>query len=300
MLRVYPDYFYDFACIAERCTHNCCIGWEIDIDADTAALYQALDTPFGRRLRAGIATEPQPHFALTQEKRCPFLNRHNLCDIITELGEEALCDVCYLHPRFHNEGEGRLELGLGLSCEAAAALILRQKEPMKLLYEGEPSAPSPLVAERDALLARLGDRRRPIAERIGFLTPEETAEWIPRFLALERLEEAWTELLYKAQGVTDADLAALDTHMKERQTEYEQLALYLIYRHYLPHGPAAGALPAVVCSLLRQMAAAILKETGDFTFAEQVELCRLFSAEIEYSDSSPALLLAAVDQSVKE
>ena len=29
---VVPNYYNQFKCIAEKCHHNCCIGWEIDID----------------------------------------------------------------------------------------------------------------------------------------------------------------------------------------------------------------------------------------------------------------------------
>ena len=29
-----PDYYREFHCIADKCRHSCCIGWEIDIDAD--------------------------------------------------------------------------------------------------------------------------------------------------------------------------------------------------------------------------------------------------------------------------
>ena len=31
-----PDYYRDFKCSAGNCKHSCCIGWEIDIDEDTA------------------------------------------------------------------------------------------------------------------------------------------------------------------------------------------------------------------------------------------------------------------------
>ena len=36
MQNAYPDYYPLFHCIADRCRHNCCIGWEIDIDSRTA------------------------------------------------------------------------------------------------------------------------------------------------------------------------------------------------------------------------------------------------------------------------
>ena len=32
---IVPDYYKDFKCLAGDCKHSCCIGWEVDIDADT-------------------------------------------------------------------------------------------------------------------------------------------------------------------------------------------------------------------------------------------------------------------------
>ena len=34
ILRV-PDYFDEFECIAGRCRHSCCAGWEVEIDEKT-------------------------------------------------------------------------------------------------------------------------------------------------------------------------------------------------------------------------------------------------------------------------
>ena len=30
MQYVYPDYYPKFHCLAQRCRHSCCIGWEIE------------------------------------------------------------------------------------------------------------------------------------------------------------------------------------------------------------------------------------------------------------------------------
>ena len=35
-----PTYYKKFKCIADRCQHNCCIGWEIDIDGETPERYK--------------------------------------------------------------------------------------------------------------------------------------------------------------------------------------------------------------------------------------------------------------------
>ena len=35
-----PEYYKDFVCIADRCKHSCCVGWEIDVDKDTLEKYK--------------------------------------------------------------------------------------------------------------------------------------------------------------------------------------------------------------------------------------------------------------------
>lgn len=114
-----PSYYKDFKCIAQNCKHNCCIGWEIDIDNNTLEFYKTKDD-----LTDKISFEDTPHFILDKNKRCPFLNSKNLCDIIINYGEGSLCQICSDHPRFINYYDTRTELGLGLTCEVAAKLIL--------------------------------------------------------------------------------------------------------------------------------------------------------------------------------
>ena len=48
----------------------------------------------------------------------------NLCDIISSLGEDYLCDICTLHPRFRNFYCNFIETGLGLCCEEACRIVL--------------------------------------------------------------------------------------------------------------------------------------------------------------------------------
>ena len=99
MKEVFPNYYNKFKCIADKCKHNCCIGWEIDIDEDTMDSYDCLDNDFGKKIRECIEGE-EPHFVMKDDGRCPFLNDKGLCDIIIEYGDGAICDICYLHPRF--------------------------------------------------------------------------------------------------------------------------------------------------------------------------------------------------------
>ena len=129
-----PDYYKSFKCIAEKCRHSCCIGWEIDIDEETYNYYKSLNDSFGERLRKNIEiTDGIPHFILGENERCPFLNEKNLCDIFSLLGENKLCQICSDHPRYRNFFDTYTEIGLGLCCEEACRLILEKDSKTTLI-----------------------------------------------------------------------------------------------------------------------------------------------------------------------
>lgn len=133
-LRV-PDYYSEFACIADKCKDSCCIGWEIDIDEDTHEFYSKLDGRFGDKLREYMyEQEDGVHsFTLKEHGRCPFLNSKNLCDICIELGEEALSEVCTEYPRFAIEYEDVLQKCLSLSCEEVGRIVFSRDEPVRII-----------------------------------------------------------------------------------------------------------------------------------------------------------------------
>ncbi len=118
-MKVYaPTYLKEFKCIADRCRHNCCIGWEIDIDDDTLSFYKT-----DKEIMKHIAPTEPSHFILSENERCPFLDSDNLCKIIKKYGQSALCQICRDHPRFKNFYESRVEIGLGRTCPTACELI---------------------------------------------------------------------------------------------------------------------------------------------------------------------------------
>lgn len=123
-----PDYYNEFTCIADKCKHTCCQGWEVDIDEDSLERFN--DIP---DICEKIEFEETPHFKLLDEERCPFLNEDNLCNMILTHGEDILCQICTDHPRYRNYWEDRTEIGLGLVCEEAGRLILGRDTPMELV-----------------------------------------------------------------------------------------------------------------------------------------------------------------------
>ena len=153
MLHITPAYYSKFQCIASRCSDNCCIGWEIDIDRTAAARYRTLPGAFGKKLQSRICWEEPPHFILGKDGRCPFLDSENLCEIYRECGENALCEICAEHPRFHEWFGSRMESGIGMCCEAAAELILFEKPDFSMEQNNQPDGKSEDPLLLDALTA---------------------------------------------------------------------------------------------------------------------------------------------------
>jgi len=309
MITSYPSYYKDFACIADKCRHSCCIGWEIDIDADSLRRYETLEGPMGDCIRRGIDYTGTPHFRLTEGERCFFLRQDGLCQMYRELGEDALCQICTDHPRFRSFFPERTEIGLGLCCEEAARLILSQKEPVRILRTGraeraESAQMRAALKLRRQLLKLLQNRREDIFHRLGeMLTlcrseislPKE--QWADFFRSLERLDTAWDAVLDTLSGPVDE--AGFARHMAGRETEYEQLAVYFLYRHLLSGEdfgdiPARAAFGALSVRLLYRLGAAAWTQTGEFSFTHQVELARMYSSEVEYSEENMEAVLSAL------
>ena len=176
MQEVFPSYYHKFQCIADKCKNSCCIGWEIDIDEETMEIYKEIDGEMGDRIRKNICGNP-PHFVL-KDNRCPFLNEKGLCDIISCFGEDGLCDICYLHPRFQNEYDSFIETGLGICCEEAARIILSEKERVFIEKADNISdEEKEFLAERNKNLSLLQNREKTIKERLELLAEEYGLEF---------------------------------------------------------------------------------------------------------------------------
>ena len=305
MKLIAPDYYPQFQCIAANCKHSCCIGWEIDIDEDTLEAYKSMDSEIGKRLLASIDFNCDcPHFITGEDGRCPFLNSDNLCDLILELGEEALCGICDMHPRFRNDFSDRTEMGLGLCCEEAARLILTRTESMQLITleddgieEEADESDLYLYSLRDNAIAILQDREFSYAERTEHLAmafdidlPDPNpAQWAEVYLELERLDETWTDLLHSLQ--TDFTPNSLP----QWDIAWEQLAVYFLYRHLpaaLWDGDAESKLGFVLLSV--QMLQWLCSAKEDVCFADLLEFARMYSGEIEYSDENLQRLFTAL------
>ena len=287
MVTVYPDYYPNFRCIAGACKHSCCIGWEIDIDQDSLAKYKSLPGPLGERLQHNISKDDPPHFVLGEGERCPFLNENNLCDLILAGGEQLLCQICDDHPRFRNFLPGYTEIGLGLCCEGAAALILEQQHPVALVICGDNADleedAQALLALRCRILGLAQDRSRSLDARCDDVLrlcqacePGHPADWADVFLEMERLDQAWTPMMEKmaAEG-KNAPIPTVS------EVEWEQLLVYFLYRHVLTAWEDGDVGSKVGFAVLSVRLLRCLK--GLYPQVALAELARMYSAEVEYS-----------------
>ncbi len=279
-MEVFPNYYEKFKCLAGACKHSCCIGWEIDIDEETMALYHSLGGEMGEKIRSHIEGEV-PHFILQEKERCPFLNQTGLCDIICELGDGAICDICYLHPRFSHFYSAFTETGLGLCCEEAVRIILTEEEKFSISI---PTCARPeekaFLKERQAVFDILQNREFSFLNRLQTLAKifdlpfdfpnQELYEF---YMSLERLDADWEAELKKllchefSQGIFER---------QDLQLFFEQLGCYFVFRHF----DKGVGFALLGCYAIGAICA------GCTSFEKMLDVVRMYSSEIEYSEEN--------------
>ena len=124
-MKQYKQGTYDlFHCTASACPDTCCQEWDIQVDPETAALYQSLPGSLGERVRKALHEGDGETVITLIDNHCPLQDSSGLCSIQAALGEQALCQVCREFPRLHHDYGSFMELGLELSCPEAARLLL--------------------------------------------------------------------------------------------------------------------------------------------------------------------------------
>lgn len=188
-----PYYYDDFCCLAGACPATCCAKWQIVIAEDSLDTYAKVEGPFGNHLRNSIDWEEG--IFQQYDRRCAMLNEDGLCDLQTELGEEALCDTCRLYPRHVEEYEGLREYSLTLSCPEAARMILTDTKKLRMIaWETDEEDDfgefdylmfTQLEDAREIAFRMIQDRSRPLEDRMKGLL--EMAREIQKCVDEQRL-----------------------------------------------------------------------------------------------------------------
>ncbi len=225
-----PAYCKNFKCSADKCSDNCCIGWEIDIDPSSAEYYKTVGGNFGKRLKREINYGEACSFKLKGE-RCSFLNERNLCDIIINLGEDRLCQICRDHPRYFEWFSDVKEGGIGLCCEEAARLMLSDNDRFSVYDtpcgdEGENDYSEELydyfLFARSEIIKMLEDESLPLSVRLSSV--ESFAQRVQENADNCSLKKEEIQVSDKIQKIS---LKALTEKFKALEVIDEKWAAYL-------------------------------------------------------------------------
>lgn len=313
MIFIKPSFYDEFKCISSKCTDNCCIGWEIEIDSKTKEYYDSVGGCFGKRLRENISEESS--FILNGE-RCPFLNSQNLCDIIINCGEEHLCQICRDHPRYFEWYGNIKEGGIGLSCEEGARLILTDadrktsetevdeeqekvdeelfslllnaREEIFSILDGEASVKEKLcqVLEFAERLQFMIDNRETEAEHTACeeVKAAELSDIIGLFADFEPFDELWQREYGIIKEKTDFSFSS--------ETDEEKYILnicrYFIWRYFMKGVFDEEILSKVKFAVISALVILIMTG-GESSLSVWIEKSKLYSKEMEYSDENREL-----------
>ncbi len=289
-----PRYYKDFKCIADKCEHSCCVGWKIDIDEETYEKYQRLSGGYGEAIAKSISeVGGTPHFTLGAGERCPHLDEHGLCRIITSVGEDYLCDICRKHPRFYNY-TSVAEVGLGMSCPEAAMIILSSPDYAVIEEIGESSAEADEV-EFDGFLAR-GEVYAILQDRSGGYR-EALLNIYRRYAIDTGTDENWLSALDSLEYLDGAHKTLFMKYSSTLRPEgcdeiLERFLAYFIYRHCTEAFDTEDFCDRLsFCLFCERLFASLICSVEAKSFSEIVELARVISEEIEYSEENTSALM---------
>ena len=286
-----PGYYKKFKCIADKCRHNCCIGWEIDVDDDALSRFRALGEG-GRAIVESIDFSGESPFFALSDGRCPHLDERGLCKIITCHGEEYLCDICREHPRFYNFPSGRCEVGLGAACEEAARLILSDggyAETVEISDDGEEDTdvlPFDAARERRELYKLLSIPTASLCDRIGAISERYS-------IAVDAISDLeWRELLSSLEYLREESRAlfvsSYSSYASPACEEYAERALaYFVYRHASSaETEEEFAFSVGLAIFLERLFASLTSSLGSDDLDAHVLALRRISEELEYSEDN--------------
>lgn len=141
---VTPSFYKDFKCIAGECPDSCCQGWEVDADESSLEYYKTLSGSLRKRIDSVLEKDEFGNtvFRLADQKRCPFLNKENLCDMHIAIGGEHTPYTCRTFPRFINDFGGTREMGISFSCPVASDIMWNLIDPFDFVSDLNDLPPS--------------------------------------------------------------------------------------------------------------------------------------------------------------
>lgn len=286
MLSIFPNFYKNFLCKADKCKHSCCKGWEIDIDEETAGKYLAMTGELGAEIRQNIGkNEDSYFFKLTEDERCPFLQKNGLCKIILNIGEENICEICTMHPRFFTMLDDVELCGVGLSCEKTCELLLGDEKDLVFYIEDTEEEVS-----FSEVLAVIGLNLPNEMQEFSLAVNAENINKVLEIMAkTEPIDENWSKELSIMQDMDNVELKAKEYLENSDKNILNKIYQYILYRQLERlvdidiEALINYAQYSILFIILHTM---ISKELG--------ESVRRWSEQIEYDTDNVDLILAGV------
>lgn len=292
MISIIPDGFNAFRCKGGACRHTCCQVWEIDIDPDTADRYLHLSGKLGEEMKQAMARSADGtwYFKLNAQGYCHFLDPDGLCRVYKELGEDALCDICTVHPRFFTYVEDTVLCGTGLCCEKTCEIL--RDLPGKLLFTEEETGTR---YDFPQLLDFLGWDISP--EESHFAPRPDAAYYqkiLTRLAKTEPIDNPWTRDMEELPKSIPQLVRETETAIKEKKFDPDFLTRiyqFIFYRQ-MDKADIYGL----------ENLAAYARESTDFITlmaahrGDLLEQTRRFSEQIEYDTDNVDILLESMEE----
>ena len=290
----FPLYYKKFSCIADRCRHSCCIGWEIGVDDNTMKKYRSL--PDGERAEILSHIGDDGCMVLADGERCPFLCESGLCRLISTYGDSHISHICREHPRFYHRVGDRVECGIGVSCEEACRIILSsdfgeffaaEREGVDIADETDFDS----ISHREKIYSILHsdvDYAEKLEKIKALYSINDSIFWS------DSLACALDELEYLDEGHRSLIRLKRAEMRPGFEIYFERFFAYLTFRH-LSVAEHYDDLRARLgfCLLLLSILEGATDSVKDF--ADLCEIARIISEEIEYSEDNTASLIFEID-----
>lgn len=293
MKLVTPLFYKDFKCIAGDCPDSCCQGWEVDADEKSLAYYKTINGEIRDKIDSVLDKDEYGNtiFRLTKNKRCPFLNDENLCDMHIAIGGEHTPFTCRTFPRFINDFGGTREMGVSFSCPVASDMMWDLKEPFDFVSEINDIPPSLndidaetyffLLTSRKKAYSIVQNQNKPVKDRLfelldfGVELQNELDEYEEETTGIDFFEVFNNPEVINQEWVQKVDSANKSASVLDTK-QNENIAMYFLFRYFL-----TAVYDLDVLSKIKMAVIGVLIPTY---FGNDSWTMHLWSKETEHSD----------------
>ena len=304
MISLYPTFYHTFQCKANQCHHTCCQKWTIDVDEETAKLYQTLPTPLGEDLRKFMTVDDEGYYFMFSDKQptCPLLREDGLCRVVLELGEDSLCDTCHMHPRFYKYIEDLELCGVGLSCEESVEkLLATEGDQLQFTIEDDDSE---FTAEDRPVLENIFDLLAlGINPAICQFTLNHSIHYCQELVTVykktEPIDEEWTNQLAHLEAMLSSTTASTTMDLLNADT-IDVSALNKVYQYILYRQIDMLAEYSLESLVRYAFDATVFIALLTYQFGNLPEQIRRWSEQIEYDEDNVSFLFNEYENSNRD